>query len=95
MTYTVRNLIDDICGDNDYLLTFQATDEARNFAKELINLRDNKTTDLSNLKYVICQLIDTINIHILNTDDECNKDYLNEILDGVLKSQQRCNDFVH
>jgi len=93
MTYTVHNLIDDICGDNDYLLTFQATKEARNFAKELINLRDGKSNDLSNLKYAISQIIDAINVNISN--HECDEDYLNEILNCVSKSLQRCNDFVY
>ena len=97
-----KRLIDDICNDNNYLLSFQATTEAQNLAKVLIVLRDNKINDINdannindvnNVKSAIEALIVLLNSQILNLGDEehseVHLDYLNEILNGLLKSQNR------
>lgn len=89
-----KQLIDDICNDNDYLLTFQATKEAQNLAKALIVLRDNKITDMNdidNVKKAIDALIVILNNQILGAEGDEPLDYLSEILDGLVKSNKRFN----
>ena len=87
-----KQLIDDICNDNDYLLTFQATKEAQNLADALIVLRDNKITDMNdidNVKKAIDALIVILNNQILGAEGDELLDYLSEILDGLVKSKNR------
>lgn len=87
-----KQLIDDICNENDYLLTFQATKEAQNLAKALIVLRDNKITDMNdidNVKKAIDALIVILNNEILGAEGDELLDYLSEILDGLVKSKNR------
>lgn len=87
-----KELIDNICNDNDYLLTFQATKEAQNLANALIVLRDNKITDMNdinNVKNAIDALIVILNNQILGAEGDELLDYLSEILDGLVKSKNR------
>jgi len=103
---TKKQLIDDICKDNDYLLTFQTTKEAQKFAVALITLRDNKIddindanniNDINNVKNAIDTLITLLNNQIsdLYIKEHCEEyyedhvDYLQEILDSLLKSKNR------
>jgi len=82
-------LIDAICNDNDYILSFQATKEAQNLAKSLIAVRDGAVDNFDNVKKAINDLIIILNDQITKENDELSKDYLNDILAGVLKSQNR------
>jgi hypothetical protein len=84
-------LIDEICNDNDYVLTFQATQEARNLAKSLIALRDNKVDTLDDLLQTINIFIDKLYKDIDEEIDD--KDYLEEILSFLQQSQKRVIEF--
>jgi hypothetical protein len=89
-----KNLIDEICQDNEYVLTFQATQESKNLAKSLIAIRDGKVDTLDDL-------LDKINVFITRLqkditecgDDEIHKDYLEEILYFLQQSQKRIIEF--
>jgi hypothetical protein len=89
-----KNLIDEICQDNDYVLTFQVIQEAQNLAKSLIAIRDGKVDTLDDLLNIINVFIERLHKDISECiDDEIHKDYLEGILYFLQQSQKRVIEF--
>lgn len=84
-------LMNNICNDNDYLLSFQTTDESRNLAKALIDIRDNES--LVNVSTALNNMIELLNKNIVDCADPIKKDYFEEILKGLIISQKRIMEF--
>ena len=95
-----KKLIDEICNDNDYILTFQTTQEVRNLVHELIELRDDKIDNINNVYNAVIIMIERLNDDIkreLLNDNKSERvsriDYFEEILYGLTTSQKRLDDF--
>lgn len=91
---TIKNLIDEICEENDYLLTFQVHDLTKNLVRCLIDLRDEKTTsvkDLLSSLEALKKLLKEQTNELKSTDPhyESNLSYLNEIEAGICCSFDR------
>lgn len=83
-------LIDEICSDNDYILTFQATEQVRNLVSALINLRDGKTNNLFEITQELDKTIDEVKTYILT---DVGDSLLSEILEALERSKNRIVDF--
>jgi hypothetical protein len=85
-------LIDAICSDNDYVLTFQATEEVRELVSILIDIRDDTISDTKNPKLLL--LLNQLHkiVQIITEEMQMNKhdaDYLRDVRYGFEKSLSR------
>ena len=93
MSKNIGKLIDQICNDNDYLLTFQATEESRKLLSDLIELINGKTTDFTNVLASLSSLITLLKKQINEQSDELDISYLEDILYGVNNSYNRIEQY--
>jgi len=92
-----KELLDQICNDNDYLLTFQVTQASKNLAKALIDVRDGITNNFEKTLECLKLLDDEItnSVNALNTNDKdyaISLSYLEDVRYGVTTSINRLNN---
>lgn len=94
-----KELINQICVENEYLLTFQVQPETKHLVKCLIALRDGKTTDLKDLSNALeaeLELLDKQKNALDPSEPhyESHLDYLDEIREGIASSYARVLNYT-